>query len=238
MVGIGPGGALDRTRRAEKALRESNVIVGYKRYIDLVHDITEGKELIPGGMQREVERCRTALDRAADGETVSLISSGDAGVYGMAGLALQLAHDQYRNVEIQVIPGVTAANAAAARIGAPLMLDYACISLSDLLVDWETICRRLEAISVGDLAVALYNPRSKKRVHQFDEAIGILRRNRPATTPVCIATAVGTEEEELVLTTINEVLSQSVNMRSVVIVGSSKTTVIDGRMITPRGYPI
>lgn len=238
MVGIGPGGPVDRTRRAENALRESSVIIGYKRYLDHVRDLTEGKELIPGGMQREVERCRAALDRAASGETVSLISSGDAGVYGMAGLALELAHENYPDVPIHIVPGVTAANAAAARVGAPLMLDYACISLSDLLVDWSRIRQRLEAVAIADMTVALYNPRSKKRVCQLEEAIEILGAHRPESTPSCIATAVGTDEETILLTTIADVCSQPVDMRSIVIVGSSETTVIDGRMVTPRGYRV
>ena len=139
MVGIGPGGPLDRTRRAEEAIAASDCVVGYTRYMELVSDITAGKELIATGMTRETERCRIALARATEGKTVSLISSGDPGIYGMAGLVLELAAAEGNSIPIEIIPGVTAAQALAARLGAPLMCDYATLSLSDLLVPWETI---------------------------------------------------------------------------------------------------
>jgi precorrin-3B C17-methyltransferase len=140
VVGIGPGGPLDRTRRAEEAIAKSAVIVGYNRYVELVSDLTTGKELIATGMTREVERCRMALERAEEGQTVALVSSGDPGVYGMAGLVLELAATSGLNVPVEIVPGVSAANALAARLGAPLMCDFATLSLSDLLVPWETIC--------------------------------------------------------------------------------------------------
>ena len=163
MVGVGPGGPLDRTRRAEAAIAASGCVVGYTRYMDLVADITAGKELAATGMTREVERCRFALKRAKEGKTVALVSSGDPGVYGMAGLVLELAAAEGTSIPIEIVPGVTAAQALAARLGAPLMCDYATLSLSDLLVPWETIRGRLEAVAAADLVVALYNPRSQKR---------------------------------------------------------------------------
>ena len=167
VVGIGPGGRQHRTLRAIEAIAESRTVVGYTPYLEAIADLTGGKELVASGMTHEVERCRQALHRAAAGEVVALISSGDAGIYGMAGLALELAEAENLHVPLEIIPGVTAASAAAAALGAPLMLDFAVISLSDLLVSWEVIRRRLEAVAAADLVVALYNPRSKKRVRQL-----------------------------------------------------------------------
>ena len=163
VVGIGPGGRPHRTFRAVEAIAESRVVVGYTPYLESIADLTEGKELIASGMTFEVQRCRQALARAAAGDVVALISSGDAGIYGMAGLALELAEAEGLHVPIEIVPGVTAASAAAAALGAPLMLDFAVISLSDLLIPWESIRRRLEAVAGADFVVALYNPRSKKR---------------------------------------------------------------------------
>jgi precorrin-3B C17-methyltransferase len=238
VVGIGPGGPGDRTRRAEAAIAESRVLVGYDRYLGLVADLVAGKELFSSGMTEEVQRCRLALEHAGAGKTVSLICSGDAGIYGMAGLAIELAHGQGAGVAVEIIPGVTAASAAAARFGAPLMLDFAAISLSDLLIPWETIRRRLEALAAADLVVALYNPKSSRRVRQFEEAVEILRRHRPAETPVGVATAVGTDEERLALTDLERVLKEPVDMRTVVIVGNSMSRIIDGWFVTSRGYAV
>ncbi len=187
-------------------------------------------------MKQEADRCRAALEQARAGQVVSLISSGDAGVYGMAGLAMEMASAEGYDLDMEVIPGVTAANSAAALMGAPLMLDSATISLSDLLVPWEMIVKRLEAVAAADMVVSLYNPRSKKRVMQLEEATRIFREHRPGSTPVGVATAVGSEEERLVLTDLNHLLEQEVGMRSIVIIGNSTTCVLDGRMVTPRGY--
>ncbi|HSR12678.1 MAG TPA: precorrin-3B C(17)-methyltransferase [Thermodesulfobacteriota bacterium] len=236
MVGIGPGNPLDRTRRAEKAIAGSATVVGYTRYVDLVKDLTEGKEVLSSPMTREVERCRAALQAAARGEVVSLISSGDAGVYGMAGLALEMASEENIRVPIEIIPGVPSANAAAAKMGAPLMLDYATISLSDLLVPWETIRARLEAVASADLVTALYNPRSKKRRDQLDEAAEIFRRHRGGDTPVGIGTSVGTEGERIVLTDLEHFLNFEIHMRSLVIIGNGSSKHVGDWFITRRGY--
>lgn len=188
-------------------------------------------------MTKETDRCRIALERAASGETVGLISSGDAGVYGMAGLAFELAKEDSVNVPIEVVPGVTAASAAAARLGAPLMLDFASISLSDLLVPWETIRKRVEAVASADITCALYNPRSKKRVSQLDEAAEIFRRYRKPGTPVGVCTSVGYDgEEKIVLTDLANFLKEDIGMMTVVIIGSSDSQKIDGRFVTERGY--
>lgn len=211
-------------------------MVGYDPYVASVNDLITSQKTVTSGMMKESERCRAAIDETLAGKTVCLISSGDAGVYGMAGLALEMVAQESVRVEIEVIPGITAANSAAALMGAPLMLDSAMISLSDLLVPWEMIARRLEAVASADLVVTLYNPRSKKRVMQLEEAVRIFRKHRPGATPVGVATAVGTEEEQLVLTDLDHLLEQEVGMRSTVIIGNSTTRILDGRMVTPRGY--
>jgi len=222
--------------RAIEAIAESGTVVGYTPYLEAIADLTGGKELVASGMTHEVERCRQALRRAAAGEVVALISSGDAGIYGMAGLALELAEAEGLHVPVEIIPGVTAASAAAAALGAPLMLDFAVISLSDLLVSWEVIRRRLEAVAAADLVVALYNPRSKKRVRQLAEAVEVFRATRSGQTPVGIVTSAGQDEQSLVVTDLDHLLQQDVDMRTVVIIGNSSTRRIDRWMVTARGY--
>ena len=212
------------------------MVVGYTPYLDSVADLTGGKELIASGMTHEIERCRQALQRAASGEIVALVSSGDAGIYGMAGLAIELAESERLRVPIEIIPGVTAASAAAAALGDPLMLDFAVISLSDLLVSWEVIRRRLEAVAAADLVAVLYNPRSKNRVRQLEEAVAIFRAVRSGDTPVGIVTAAGQEDEFVVRTDLDHLLQQEVGMRSVVVVGNSTTRRIDRWLVTVRGY--
>ena len=213
-------------------------MVGYTPYVDAVADLLDGKEAIRSGMRQEVDRCRDALRRAAAGAVVALVSSGDAGIYGMAGPALEVRAAEGLDVPVEVIPGVTAAQAAAARLGAPLMQDTAIVSLSDLLTPWEAIRTRLEAAAAADFVVALYNPRSRKRVRQLEEAVGILRAHRPAETPVGIGTAVGSAEEHMVQTTLGRLLDEEVNMRSVVLVGNRSTKATDGWLVTPRGYAV
>jgi precorrin-3B C17-methyltransferase len=203
-----------------------------------VADLTAGKELISSGMKEEIERCRAALEQARAGQTVALVSSGDPGIYGMAGLAIELAHAEGFDVEIEIVPGVTAASAAAAKLGAPLMLDFAVISLSDLLVPWETIRRRVEALAPADLVVAIYNPRSTKRVQPFEETIEIFRRHRPGRTPVGVAWALGTDEERLAMTDLEKIHDQPIDMRTVLIIGNSSSRVIDGWLVTARGYAV
>jgi precorrin-3B C17-methyltransferase len=238
VVGIGPGGPLDRTRRAEQAIASSTVVVGYGRYLELIRDLTDGKETVSTGMTQELPRCRLALERAREGATVALVSSGDPGIYGMAGLVLELAVQKKCRVPIEIVPGITAASAAAARLGAPLMLDFAVISLSDLLVPWATIRQRLEAVASADLVVALYNPRSHKRVHQLDDARSIFLAHRPPTTPVGVATAVGTPEEAIVVSDLGHLLELDVGMRSMVIIGNRSSRRLDTYFVTPRGYRI
>jgi len=187
-------------------------------------------------MTQETQRCEAALDRAAGGETVALVSSGDSGVYGMAGLALEMAAAKNVQAPIEIVPGVSAANAAAARLGAPLMLDYACISLSDLLVPWQIIQKRLEAVAEADLVCALYNPKSRTRTKPWFCALDIFRACRPARTPVGIATAVGSENERLTICALENLADQDVSMRSIVIIGNSASKQSGSWIITPRGY--
>lgn len=187
-------------------------------------------------MRQELQRCRYALEQAAQGRNVALVSSGDAGIYGMAGLAMEIAAAEKIEIPIEVVPGVTAASAAAARLGAPLMLDSAIISLSDLLISWGTIVKRLEAVAAADMVVSLYNPRSKKRVQQLEQAAEIFLRHRPETTPVGIVTSIGEGTETLVFSDLGHFLGEKIGMSSLVIIGNSTTCLIGRRMVTPRGY--
>jgi len=238
VVGIGPGSALDRTRRAENAILEADVIAGYDLYLEHVQDLTKDKEKISSGMTAEVTRCRAALEAAQMGKKVALISSGDAGIYGMAGLALEMATSENFCVEIEIVPGVSAASSGASRMGAPLMLDWACMSLSDLLVDWEKIQKRLVALAEADMVVALYNPRSKRRIKQLEETVEIFLETRPGSTPVGIATAIGASDEKIVLSTLEKLTKEDVGMRSIVIIGNSTSKIEAGWFITPRGYDL
>jgi precorrin-3B C17-methyltransferase len=189
-------------------------------------------------MLQEVKRCEKALRMAASGKVVALVSSGDPGIYGMAGLAIEQAAELGLDIAIEIVPGISASSSAAARMGAPLMLDYATISLSDLLVPWEQIERRLQAVAQADLVVALYNPRSHRRVRQLQEAARIFLASRPASTPVGIGTSLGMEDENIVFSTLGEFLHEEIGMRSVVLIGNSTTRFVSGRMVTPRGYKL
>ena len=235
VIGIGPGLPEYRSPASVEAIRTSDVIVGYKTYIDLIEDLIDNQEVSSSGMRKEVDRCAHVLDLAKTGKTVSLVSSGDAGVYGMAGIMLEMADD---SVEIEVVPGITAANAAAACLGAPLMHDYAVISLSDLLTDWELIKKRLHHASEGDFVIALYNPRSKGRQTQIVEAREIMMKSKAATTPVGIVRNAKRADQSVVVTTLEEMLSHEIDMFSMVIIGNQKSFIKDGKMVTPRGYAV
>jgi len=244
VVGIGPGNPEHLTPAARAAIEAAQVVVGYQTYLDLIPELLAGKEVIISGMRQEVERCRQALARAARGATVALVSGGDAGVYGMAGLVLELTNEAGPNgelplgdLDIEIVPGVAALQAAAARLGAPLMHDFAVISLSDLLTPWATITRRLEATAAADFVVALYNPKSTSRTSQVETARAILLRHRAPDTPVGIVRHACRPGESLLVTTLQEFTAYPIDMFSLVIVGNA-TTFVDarGRMVTPRGY--
>ena len=233
VVGIGPGKKENMTFRAYEAMENSDIIVGYKTYVDLVKEYYPGKEMKSSAMTKEVDRCTEVLELAKQGKTVSLISSGDAGVYGMAGIMLEIADE---DMEVEVIPGITATNAAAAITGAPIMHDYATISLSDLLTDWELIKKRLELAAQGDFVVSIYNPKSRGRVTQIEEAREIMMKYKPKSTPVAIVRNAGREDERYVLTTLDEMLNHKIDMLTIVLIGNSNTFVKNGKIITPRGY--
>lgn len=241
VVGIGPGDPEDLSSRALQALRQAEVVVGYRPYIQLLNGVlSPDQEIVGSGMRQELERARLAVDLARSGRRVAVVSSGDAGVYGMAGLVLELlvksgARDQ---VDFQVVPGITAASAAAALLGAPLMHDFAVISLSDLLTPWEVILKRIEAAARGDFVTVFYNPRSRKRVNQIREARDVLLRYRPPETPVGIVTAAGRPGQRVVISDLAGFLDQEINMHSLVLVGNSRSYVRDGFLITPRGYRV
>lgn len=212
--------------------------MGYAPYLDSVKDLWCDKVIERSGMRKEVDRCRDALARARSGEDVALLCSGDAGVYGMAGLVLELAHGSSDAPPVEIVPGVTAANAAGASLGAPLMLDYAVVSLSDLLVPWDRICRRLDCLARAELPVVLYNPKSKGRTTQIEVARSIFLQYRPRNTPVAVVTAASTDEETRVISDLDRFLSLEIGMRSVVVVCGSDTRVLGDRLVAPRGYPV
>lgn len=235
VVGIGPGGEQHLTPAARAALEAAETVVGYSTYLQLVEPFLAGKQVIDSGMRQEVDRCRKAIDLANSGQTVALVSGGDAGVYGMAGLVLELVGPDGPDVEI--VPAVSAVQAAAAALGAPLMHDFAVISLSDLLTPWPLIRRRLDAAGTADFVVALYNPRSKGRPDHLDAARRILLRHRSPDTPVGIVRNITRAGETVIVDTLAGFDSVDVDMFSLIIIGNSQTVVdAAGRMITPRGY--
>jgi len=235
VVGLGPGGAYDMSRRARTAVESCDLIAGYTVYVDLLRDEFPDKQVVTTPMRKEVERCRVALDEAAQGRTVAMVCSGDPGVYGMAGLIYELAQE-YPPIAIEVIPGVSAANGGAAVLGAPLMHDYCVISLSDLLTPWEKIEKRLIAAAEADFVIALYNPSSHKRPDYLKRACDILLAHKDPSTVCGTVRNIGREGEEAHVMTLAELRDTQVDMFTTVFIGNSQTMELDGRMVTPRGY--
>ena len=229
-IGIGPGGEEQMTLRAARTLEKCDCVAGYGLYLDLI----EGKERIQTGMTREVDRCAAALDAAKQGKTVAVVSSGDAGVYGMAGLLIELAAGT--NIEVEVVPGITAACSGGAVLGSPLTCDFACVSLSDLLTPWDKIEQRLRGAAAGDFCIALYNPSSRKRADYLRRACDILLETLSPDTVCGTVRNIGREGESFALTTLGALRDTGVDMLTTVFIGNSRTVVIDGRMVTPRGY--
>ena len=236
IVGIGPGNGEYMCGRAIEAIREAEVIIGYKTYIALIEHMITNQEVINSGMRKEVERCHLTLDRALEGKKVAIISSGDAGVYGMAGIMLEVIHERNAEIETEIIPGITAASAAAAVLGAPMMHDFAVLSLSDLLTDWQLIRKRIEYASMGDFVIALYNPKSMGRVSQIEEARDIMLQHKGPNTPVGIVRNAMREEQTVIITDLAHMLEHDIDMFTVVVIGNQKTYVRNGKIITPRGY--
>ncbi len=224
------------TLAASEVLAKAEVIIGYKTYLELIPEFLDGKEVISSEMMKEVDRCRKALERAAAGKRVALVSGGDPGIYAMAGLVFEMARETEYNCPIEIIPGLAAINSCAARLGAPLMHDFAAISLSDLLTPWEVIEKRLEAVAQADFVTAIYNPRSKRRTEQIVRAREIFLSCRDPKTPVGIVTAATRENEKIIVTTLAQMLDQEIGMQSTVIIGNSQTYTWRDMMITPRGY--
>ena len=234
VIGIGPGAPEQMTERAMNALRDVDVIAGYGVYVDLVKPLFPEKEYLVTPMRKEVDRCRMAIDAAKEGRTVAMISSGDAGVYGMAGLCLELAADT--DVEVEVIPGVTAALSGGAVLGAPLTHDFAVISLSDLLTPWDKIEKRLELAGEADLCIALYNPSSHRRSDYLQKACDILLRHVKPETVCGTVRNIGREGEAYEVMTLAELRDYKADMFTTVFIGNSQTRAVNGRMVTPRGY--
>ena len=236
-VGIGPGSLELLTPQAEKVLRQCTAVAGYRLYLDQVAPLIEGKKIIPGGMGQEVERCTKALEAALAGETVAVISSGDAGVYGMAGLLLELTQEKrFSEIGIEVVPGITAALSCAALAGAPLMNDFVVLSLSELMTPEALIRRRLEAVAQLDLPVALYNPKSRKRHVLLDYAVEVFRRYGGDKLPGALVRDAWREGQEVRLFTLDEFPFDAAQMTTLVLIGNSHTRIVNGRMFCLRGY--
>ena len=235
VVGIGPGQYEQMTMRAANALKNSDIIVGYTVYVDLVQEHFADKEFLTTPMRKETERCRLAFEEAAKGRTVSMICSGDAGVYGMSGLMLEMG-EHYPQIQVEVIPGVTAATGGAAVLGAPLIHDFAVISLSDLLTPWEKIEKRLLLASEADFVICLYNPSSKKRHDYLQKACDLMMQHKVPETLCGIVSNIGREGESMKLMTLKELRDTEVDMFTTVFIGNSQTKEVGGKMVTPRGY--
>ena len=243
IVGTGPGAIEHLTEAARRAIATSETIIGYDNYIELVRPLLHGKQVIATGMMQEFQRCREAIRRSRDGESVALISGGDSGIYGMAGLVLELIELDVKEEpdssqpDVQVIPGISAVQAAAALLGAPLMHDFAVISLSDLLTPWNLIKTRVEAAALADFVITIFNPRSKSRRTQIEEARDIILTYRPIETPTGIVCNASREGETVTVTTLGKLLDHEIDMSCIIFIGNTSTFIDKhGRMVTPRGY--
>ena len=236
VVGLGPGAGRDLTGRAREALERADLIVGYTAYIALIRADLPDKEMLSTGMRREVDRCRAAVEAAASGKDVAMVCSGDSGIYGMAGLIYEVAQ-AYPPIDIEVVPGITAASGAAAVLGAPLTHDFAVVSLSDLLTPWDKIALRLECAAKGDFVLCLYNPASHSRPDHLKRACDILMAAGKSPDTVCgYVRNIGREGEERTVTTLAALRDTQVDMFTTVFIGSSQTKLLSGKMVTPRGY--
>jgi len=242
VVGVGPGSHDHMTYRARQVIEESEVIVGYDTYVSLVEDLIAGKEVYRYAMTQEVDRANQAIEFAEGGKIVSLVSSGDPGIYGMVGLIYEIlaekGWDRENGIYVESVPGVSALNSCAALVGSPLMTDFAVVSMSDLLVPWDIIVKRVEAAAMGDYVTVIYNPASKKRVHQLQDTRDIFLKYRKPDTPVAIVKGAYRESQQVVITTLDKMLDfqDMLGMITTVIVGNSSTFNYKGLMINPRGY--
>jgi len=240
IVGIGPGNVDEMTPKARALIDSADVIVGYKTYIKLIEKIIGEKKVLASGMRQEIQRAQLAIDEAQKNLNVAVISSGDAGIYGMAGLLIEMILNQPENLQpkIEIAAGVSALNSAAAILGAPLMHDFAVISLSDLLTPFDLIKKRVKLAAEGDFVIALFNPKSKSRVTNINEVQKILLENRAGSTPVGIVTNAGRVDERKIISTLENFVDEQIDMFTLVLIGNSKTFVKGDYMITPRGYKL
>ena len=236
VVGLGPGAGRDLTGRAREALERADLIMGYTAYIALIREEFPEKEMLSTGMRGEVDRCRAAVEAAASGKDVAMVCSGDSGIYGMAGLIYEVAQE-YPPIDIEVVPGITAACGGAAVLGAPLTHDFAVVSLSDLLTPWDKIALRLECAAKGDFVLCLYNPASHSRPDHLKRACDILMAAGKSPDTVCgYVQNIGREGERGTITTLGALRDTQVDMFTTVFIGSGQTKLLGGRMVTPRGY--
>ena len=235
ITGIGPGDFEHMTFKAIEVLSACDTIIGYKVYIELIRPYFHNKEFIYTGMTKEAERCKLCFEKASEGKQVALICSGDAGIYGMAELMYHTG-TRYPDITLEVVPGVTAASSGAALLGAPLIQDFAVISLSDLLTPWEKIEKRLLAASYADMVICLYNPSSKKRSGYLKKACQLILKYASPDTICGITENIGRDGETYTIYTLKELMDTPVNMFTTVFIGNSQTKVINGKMVTPRGY--
>lgn len=242
IVGVGPGHNDHMTFRAKEVIGESDTIVGYETYVNLVQDLIGGKTVHRYAMTQEVERAHQCIDLAKSGKIVSLVSSGDPGIYGMAGLIYETLAESGWNpkddLQVEIVPGVSALNSCASIVGSPLMTDFAVVSMSDLLVPWKIIEKRVEAAAQGDFVIVIYNPASKKRIHQLQDTRKVLLKYRKPTTPVAIIKGAFRESETIVMTDLENLPKHAdqLGMTSTVIIGNSSTYTYKDLMINPRGY--
>lgn len=236
VVGLGPGDSGLLAPTAREALEAADVMLGYKTYLKLIADIAPDTPRQSSGMRKEVQRARQALEMAAEGQRVVVVSSGDAGVYGMAGLVMEICLENEYQVEVEVIPGISALNAAASLLGAPLMTDFAVISLSDQLVPLDEIITRLEAVAKADFVLCLYNPKGRQRVKPFEQACQVLLAQRDPQTPVGIVRKAYREGQEVSIVPLSDLPDSQIDMLTILIIGNSKTMIRKGKLITRRGY--
>ncbi|MBV4418202.1 precorrin-3B C(17)-methyltransferase [Clostridium tyrobutyricum] len=231
IVGIGPGSIENMTLRAVNTIKKSEIIIGYNKYLEMISQLIQGKEIFSTGMKGEIERCKKAIELSKS-KIVSIVSTGDSGVYGMAGLILQLD----KNTNVEIIPGVTASLSAASVVGAPLMHDNCSISLSNLMTPYELIKKRVKLAAEGDFVISLYNPKSNGRPDYLRECISIIENYRSSTTPVAVVKNALRQGQKTILTNIKDFSDEQVDMMSIVIIGNSKSYIDNDKFITPRGY--
>ena len=234
-VGFGPGGYEHMTAKAIDVIKNADIITGYTTYVEMLKKFFPEKEYVATPMTKEMDRCRMAVDLAAEGKTVAMVSSGDSGIYGMAGLLYEMGQG-YPEVELEVVPGITAANGGAAVLGAPLMHDFAVISLSDLLTPWEKIEKRIRGAAMADFVICLYNPSSRKRADYLKKACEYILEYQNPDTVCGYVRNIGREGEDAHILTLSELKDTEVDMFTTVYIGNSQTRNVDGKMVTPRGY--